>query len=581
MIKLSVFLIFIFYVSVFFGCTQAERISDLPEKHSVSTEKNKPPVAVKVDPDPDIIHNLLSCDSAKDSQTIMDEALDFCQASQEYWQTGDLKNAIEALDQAYFLISDVETDDDNKIMQQKDDIRFLISKRILEIYASRNIVLSGNHKAIPLVMNKHVARELKSFTVGGEKSFFRASYKRSGKFRPQIVEALKKAGLPVELSWLPLIESGFKVNAFSSARALGLWQFIPSTGYKYGLKRNALIDERLDPIKATSAAIDYLTDLHNIFGDWSTVLAGYNCGEGRVLRVIRRQQVNYLDDFWDLYERLPSETARYVPRFIATLHIVSNPEKYGLDSIDVSKPLEYETVVVAKRMSLKSIGKAINVPEKILKELNPEFRYKILPGDEYPLKIPPHKKEILLLKIDHIPASSIPRPAFAYHRIRSGETLSTIAKKYRVSMGRIARANNIHRKNKIVAGKRIKIPQRGTILSAPKRKPPPKYGKATVHKVKRGDSLWILARKYRTSVKKIRQKNNLRGSKLYIGQKLKIPGHPADKTKGNGLIQYRVKKGDSPFTIAKEYNIMLKSFLRLNNLTPKSKIYPGQVLSVQ
>jgi len=580
LIKSSVFLIVIFCLSVFSGCTQTERISDLPEKHSAPPVKNRPPSAVKVD-DPDILQSLLPYDSTKDSQTIMDEALDFCQASQGYWQAGDFKNAIEALDQAYLLISDVETDDDNKIMQQKEDIRFLISKRILEIYASRNIVLSGNHKAIPLVMNRHVERELKSFTVGREKSFFRASYKRSGKFRPRMVEALKKAGLPVELSWLPLIESGFKVNAFSSARALGLWQFIPSTGYRYGLKRNALIDERLDPIKATNAAIDYLTDLHNIFGDWSTVLAGYNCGEGRVLRVIREQKVNYLDDFWDLYERLPSETARYVPRFIATLHIVSNPEKYGLDSIDVSKPLEYETVVVSKRMSLKNIGKAINVPEKILKELNPEFRYKILPGEEYPLRIPPGKEEMLLSKIDDIPVSAVPRPAFVYHRIRPGESLSTIANKYRVSMGRIARANNIYKKHKIIAGKRIKIPQRGTTLSTTRRKPLPKYGKATVHKVKRGDSLWILARNYRTSVKKIRQINNLKGSKLYIGQKLNILGPPATKNKENGLIQYTVKKGDSPFTIAKEYNTMLKSFLRLNNLTPKSKIYPGQILYVE
>ena len=129
--------------------------------------------------------------------------------------------------------------------QQKEDIRFTISKRILEIYASRNFAVNGNHKAIPMEMNSHIQAEINLFTTGIERNFFRESLKRSGSFRPQILEMLKQAGLPEELSWLPLIESGFKVNALSSARALGLWQFIPSTGYKFGLKRDLFIDERL------------------------------------------------------------------------------------------------------------------------------------------------------------------------------------------------------------------------------------------------------------------------------------------------------------------------------------------------
>ena len=119
----------------------------------------------------------------------------------------------------------------------------------------------------------------------------------------------------------------FKINAYSRARALGLWQFIPSTGYKFGLSRDEWIDERMDVEKSTQAAIAYLKELHNMFGDWLTVLAAYNCGEGKVLRVISRQNINYLDGFWDLYRQLPHETARYVPRFLATLHIVKEPAK--------------------------------------------------------------------------------------------------------------------------------------------------------------------------------------------------------------------------------------------------------------
>jgi len=302
-------------------------------------------------------------------QSVLDEALDFCQAAQDFWQKGELENALEALDQAYSLILDVDTDDDPNLMQQKEDLRFMISKRILEIYASRNIVVNGDHNAIPIVLNKYIKAEIDLFTKGGEKNFFIRSYKRSGRYRPFIVSELKKAGLPVELSWLPLIESGFNVIALSKARALGLWQFIPSTGYKFGLKRDIFIDERIDPVKSTKAAIAYLKELHNIFGDWNTVLASYNCGEGRVLRVIRGQNINYLDDFWDLYQKLPRETARYVPRFLATLHIVKNLEKYGLDSIETVSPLEYETISVSKQAHLKDIAKNIGTSEKILKEI--------------------------------------------------------------------------------------------------------------------------------------------------------------------------------------------------------------------
>jgi membrane-bound lytic murein transglycosylase D len=281
------------------------------------------------------------------AQDLLDTALDLAQTSQDFWSTGELDRAIETLDQAYIFVMNADTENHPDLIQQKEDLRFMISKRILEIYASRYTAVDGNHNAIPLTMNKHVENEIKLFQ-GRERKFFLASYNRSGKYREKIVASLKQAGLPEELSWLPLIESGFKVKALSRARALGLWQFIPSTGYKFGLKRDTWIDERLDPEKSTAAAIDYLEELHNIFGDWTTVLAGYNCGEGRVLRVIRDQKINYLDNFWDLYEKLPRETARYVPRFLATLHILSDPEKYGFQFEEPDEPLPYRPPTPSK-----------------------------------------------------------------------------------------------------------------------------------------------------------------------------------------------------------------------------------------
>ena len=478
----------------------------------------------------------------KKIQPILDEALDFCQASQDFWQKGELENALEALDHAYSLILKIDTDENPKLIQQKEDLRFMISKRILEIYASRNIVVNGNHDAIPMVMNKHIQAEMDRFTKKGEKKFFIESYKRSGRYHSQIVSSLKEAGLPPELSWLPLIESGFKVNALSKARALGLWQFISSTGYKFGLKRTKYIDERIDPVKSTKAAIAYLKELHQIFGDWATVLAAYNCGEGRVLRVIRTQNINYLDNFWDLYERLPYETARYVPRFMATLHIVKNLEKYGLDSIPVNKPLEYEIITISKQVHLRNVAKKIGATEKTLRELNPELRYRILPQDKYPLRVPIGKGQILLAKLDEIPVSYPPRRAYVYHRIRPGESLSTIARRYRCSVSRIMRANNLRRSSFIVAGKKLKIPRKGTIVYRPKKQNGTDYGRASTHVVKSGDSLWIIAKRYGTTTKKIQDLNSLPTTHLHVGQVLEIPGSKYEKQAGKDLKIYLVSQ---------------------------------------
>ena len=523
-------------------------------------------------------------DSLQDQkvQSDLDEALELCQFSQEYWQQGELEKALDALDRAYALILKADTSDQPKLIQQKEDLRFMISKRILEIYASRNIVINGNYNAIPISINPHVQAEIDLFTKGRERRFFVGAYKRSGRYRDKIVNALREAGLPEELSWLPLIESGFKVNALSRSRALGMWQFIPSTGYKFGLSRDKFIDERMDPEKSTRAAIEYLKELHQIFGDWSTVLAAYNCGEGRVLRLIRGQNINYLDNFWDLYQRLPRETARYVPRFLATLHILNNPVTYGLDKVTVDPPLEYETVVINKQVHLKNVAKSIGVDHKSLEELNPELRYRISPGDNYHLNIPPGSIDTLLARIDDIPVSHPPQRAYVYHRVRNGESLSVIARKYRTSVQKIMRANNMTRSNYIVAGKRLKIPQRGYMASPPKTVSKPQNGQAVTHLVQKGDSLYIIAKKYGTTTKKLQDLNQLASTTLYRGQVLTIfPGKTLPPPDVDGLATYEVQKGDSPFQIAKRHRMPLNRFLQLNQLYPGSKIFPGQKVYIE
>ncbi|CAD7846452.1 MAG: Membrane-bound lytic murein transglycosylase D [Olavius algarvensis Delta 4 endosymbiont] len=553
------------------AATEPDQPAELPE--AIDTEatltENGTPANGKV------------ADDGKKIEIALDEALDFIRASHEFWQAGELDNALEALDKAYSLVLDVDTAGNPKLIQQKEDLRFLISKRILEIYASRHIVVNGNHKAIPMDMNRHIQAEIKRFT-NGERKFFIESYRRSGMYRPAIVAALQEAGLPTELSWLPLIESGFKSHALSKARALGLWQFIPSTGYKFGLKRTTYLDERLDPAKSTRAAVAYLKELHQIFGDWTTVLAAYNCGEGRVLRVIRTQNVNYLDNFWDLYIRLPLETARYVPRFLATLHILQDPEKYGMTGLVADPPLEYDTVQFTRRVHLKDVASAIGSNYKQLKVLNPELRYKITPDESYTLRVPTGKGNLLLTKINTLPITSRPQPAYVYHRVRPGESLSVIARRYRTSVSKIMRANNIRRSHFIRAGKKLKIPTRGVVVTRTPAKSPAKVSGPVPsrHVVKSGDSLWIIAKRYGTTTREIQQLNGLQGPYLSIGQVLKIPGKSPQPASKAGLKAYKVKYGDSPFKIAQLHNMDLKHFLKINQLTPRTMIFPGQTLYV-
>ena len=516
------------------------------------------------------------------NQELLDSALEFCQTSNDFWEQGDLDNAIDALDKAYSLILKMNTDDDPELLQQKEDLRITISKRIVEVYASRFTVANGDHKVIPLVMNRHVERAIAMFK-GREKEFFLASYRRSGRYRPAIVRALKDAGIPEELSWLPLIESGFKIRALSRARALGLWQFIASTGYKFGLKRDTWIDERMDPEKSTRAAIAYLKELHKIFGDWITVLAAYNSGERRVLNSIKTQRINYLDNFWDLYERLPRETAFYVPRFLAVLHILNDPEAHGFTLPPVDEEIEVEKVDINKQIHLKHIAKRLDIDYKVLKDLNPELRHHLTPGAHYSLKVPKEKGEILLAKLDDIPVWRPPVPAYRIHKVRYGESLSVIAERYRTSVRAIMAMNGLRRRDYLKVGWNLKIPTKNIYLATGKKSPayvPKPQGKMIRYKVKTGDSLWKIANRYNTTTKAIRSLNKLPNSRLQIGQILMIAtGQTIQKP--NNTNNYRVRKGDSPYLIAKRHKMNLADFLKLNHLTPRSTIFPGQMVLIR
>ena len=515
--------------------------------------------------------------SSLTDQELLDSAMEFYQASSDFWDQGDLDNAMDALDKAYSLILQVDAESQPELLQQKDDLRITISRRIVEVYTSRFTVANGNHKAIPLVMNEEVEKALNLFK-GKHRKFFLESYRRSGRYRPMIVKALREAGLPEELSWLPLIESGYKVRALSRARALGLWQFIASTGYKYGLKRDQWIDERMDPEKATQAAIGYLKELHQIFGEWTTVLAAYNCGERRVLNRIKSQKIQYMDNFWDLYRRLPRETAFYVPKFLAVLHIIHDPQAHGFDLPEVYCPQPVDEVTVSKQVHLKTVARQIDEGYDLLREMNPELRQYLTPNSTYVLKVPGGKGETLLAKLGDIPAWRPPTPSYGVHRVQRGQTLSGIARRYGTSIRAIMNMNGLRNKNYLRTGMRLKVPTRGGSSAQVAASYSAQRG-ITEYRVRKGDSLWKIARRFSTTTGAIQSVNGLRTTRLQIGQVLKVPAG-SSTTPSAGVRTYRVKRGDSPYIIARRHRMDLSDFLKVNRLTPNSTIYPGQVVKV-
>ncbi|MGB5217256.1 MAG: LysM peptidoglycan-binding domain-containing protein [Smithella sp.] len=562
--------------------------------------------------------------SSDEKQEIMENALELLDEADKLWKKGDIEGTLETLDEAYSLI--IDANGDPAIAQEKDDVRLLISQRILSVYSSKRTVTDGKNREIPLSMNADVEKEIRSFQ-GPERDQFVAAYRRAGLYRASILKELKQGGIPEEFLWLPLVESLFKINAYSSARALGLWQFIPSTGYKFGLSRDEWVDERMDVQKSTKAAIAYLKELHGMFGDWLTALAAYNCGEGRILRVISRQHINYLDSFWDLYRQLPNETARYVPRFLATLHIVNNPKKYGFDLNSVDHPLDFETVKINKVMKFKDIAEQIEVSEDVLSLLNSELRHKMTPDREYNFKIPKGSLDKFNLVYNDIPQSEKPSfvsvqnrnlsrdqggAAFIKHRVKRGETVYSIARKYHVSVSSICSNNKLGSRKKLIQGRNLTIPVvKKEYYAAEQSNDRKQMASSGRYKVKKGETLSMISRRFSMPVNELKRVNKLKTGNIHAGQNLIISkkaaniasqdggikkknvNQSAKKAKSNkktlsatdldqlGTNKYIVTKRDNLHTIAKKNNINVTKLMKLNKLSKNGKLVPGQILVVR
>lgn len=389
----------------------------------------------------------------------------------------------------------------------------------IEMGDTKFIVVDDRDGHIPLVRNKQVDQYINYFQTKGRRQF-EIWLKRYVQYKDLILPILKEHELPEEFIYLAMIESGLNPKAYSKANASGMWQFVYATGKQYGLKRNWYLDERRDPVKATHAACRYLKDLNNLFDNWYLALAAYNCGEGRVLRASKLHQTY---DFWQL-KSLPKETRNYIPYFLSAAIIAKTPDAYGF-KIPKAQPIRFEEVVLEKSADLAVLARVAGIKPKTIRDYNPELRQSATPAEgSYILKLPMGKKEGFLATWNAIPENERFAPQFVMHRVRYGESLWTISKKYGVSIHDLASVNKIRNRNKVRVGQKLKVPLKGGhIWGTGENGGPPGYTKRN-YKVKRGDTLGQIAEDFGSRASKIRRWNNMKyGSQLiHPGQRLVI-----------------------------------------------------------
>ena len=339
------------------------------------------------------------------------------------------------------------------------------------IYIDR---LSRIPSVIEMPFNDIVKKHIEAYTgrLRNKVSFMLAA---ANFYMPLFEEALDTYDLPMELKYLPIIESALNPKALSRQRASGLWQFMLRTGKIYGLDNNSLVDERRDPVKSTWAAVRYLKDLYNIYNDWNLVLAAYNCGPGNVNKAIRRAGGE--TDYWKIYPFLPKETRGYVPGFIAANYVMTYYCEHGICPMDSQLPAISDTIHINKDLHLQQVASVCNIDIEQLRSLNPQFKKDIIPGNSkaYALQLPNNTANIFIEREDSIYAyeakkylnkrrtvavseasTSKNAKGAKYHKIRKGDTLGGIARKYGVSVRQLRDLNGI-RGNNITAGKNLRI----------------------------------------------------------------------------------------------------------------------------
>lgn len=376
---------------------------------------------------------------------------------------------------------------------------------------------------------QHLVQKWINYFQGRGRPHMERYLSRLGRYEEFMTDILEKEGVPRDLIYVALIESGFNKHAHSHASAVGYWQFIRGTGKGYGLTINSLVDERKNPEKATYAAAQYFKALYKVFGSWPLALSSYNAGENRVMRAIMR---NYTRDFWTLAlnRQLPRETVDYFPKFIAASLICKNPEKYGFGHIERQPKIEFDKVEFSHGISIAKLAESLKVSREELHDLNPAFNTDFVPiydGNTTEFKVP---KGMAQQALAAAASSASKSKYYAYegesiHRVRRGDSLYRIARRYGTSVNALLAENSLSRRSTIYPGMKIRIPNRQRVAAAAYRN----YGSentqgSKIHRVQRGDTLSGIASRYGVGLSKLASLNGLTvRTRVKIGQKIRIP----------------------------------------------------------
>ncbi|MBL7554310.1 MAG: LysM peptidoglycan-binding domain-containing protein [Bdellovibrionaceae bacterium] len=431
---------------------------------------------------------------------------------------------------------------------------------------------------------------------------------RSARYEKLMKKVLRDNKLPEDLFYIALIESGFSARATSHASAVGYWQFIRGTGKRYGLEINKFVDERRDPEVATQAAADYFKALYSMFGSWYLSMASYNVGEGKVKREINRLDTR---DFWEIAKkkRLPRETVNYIPKYLAARLIAKDPDKYGFGEIDYLPPIEFDTVKLNEPLNLRIMSEKMGLNYEDFKALNPKFKGEIatLSNNSLTLRIPVGTLEAAKLAANESKVDKVEFVADAgdtqEYRIRRGDSLYTIARKFRTTVAYLRDLNDIPRKKRLKVGSRISVPDRtprvskvsyktqapSTATTSPADSKPVASNSQSQEKteamvqtnsptvdgiskfyiVQSGDSLFSIAMKYNTTVENLKKLNSIRrGRVLKVGAKIRLPADVSDNKdetttnksqNSQDSTQKKINKGRRQIAVAKNMVVKAKT----------------------